>query len=107
MCIPEFKGPGLYNANNAVISSNLDGFKLFIRALIPVDSSWKIAIVFPEESNSNTLGSSKGILSKFNGLSIFLDALIDLTARSITVNVLKPRKSNLTSPIFSTSSLSY
>ena len=65
-------------------------------------------MVFPEESNSNTLGSFKGILSRFNLSSPLLkDLLIDFKALSITVSVLSPRKSNFTKPIFSTSSLSY
>ena len=39
VCIPEFRGPGLYRANKAVISSNFVGFNFLIRSLIPVDSN--------------------------------------------------------------------
>ena len=106
-CIPEFNGPGLYSANKAVISSNFVGLSLFIKSLIPEDSSWKTAIVFPEESNLNTFSSLSGILFKSTFFDSSKSLLIDLTALSITVNVLNPRKSNLTRPIFSTSSLSY
>ena len=103
--MPESSGPGLYRASKATISSNLVGCSLFIRSLIPDDSSWKTAIVLPELNNSKTLGSFKGILLR--SISFFeLEELIDFKARSITVSVLRPKKSNLTKPIFSTSSLS-
>ena len=80
---------------------------LLIKSLIPDDSSWKIAIVLPDDNNLNTFSSSKDIEFISNLSEPFLPSLIDLIALSITVRVLNPRKSNLTNPIFSTSSLSY
>ena len=105
--MPELRGPGLYNASRAVISSNFVGFNLFIRSRIPEDSNWKTAIVFPDDSNLKTLSSFNGIDSMSNFFASSLSRLIDFTARSITVRVLNPKKSNFTNPIFSTSSLSY
>ena len=107
-CIPDSRGPGLYKASKATISSNLVGFNRRINSLIPVDSSWNTAVVLPEASKSKTLGSSKvrEFRSKVFSFFSFKDSLMVFTALSITVRVLKPRKSNLTSPIVSTSSLS-
>ena len=75
---------------------------------MPVDSSWNTAVVRPEASNSNTFGSSRVKEYRSNGalLSESKCSLIVLIARSITVKVLRPKKSNLTKPIVSTSSLS-
>ena len=80
-----------------------------MRSLIPTDSSWKTAEVFPDARSSKTFGSS----SLMEWMSIGSrsenerNLLISLTALSITVKVLRPRKSNFTKPIVSTSSLSY
>ena len=75
---------------------------------MPVDSSWNTAVVRPEASNSNTFGSSSDKEYKSNG-ALFSESkysLIVLIDLSITVKVLRPKKSNLTKPIVSTSSLS-
>ena len=55
-------GPGLYNATNAMISSNWFGFICFKADLTPELSSWNKPVVSPVESRSNIFGSFKGIV---------------------------------------------
>ena len=63
-------------------------------------------MVLPDDRNLKTFSSFNGMSSRLSFLESCLFSLIDLRALSITVNVRSPRKSNLTNPIFSTSSLS-
>ena len=62
----------------------------------------------PDDRSSKTFGSFRSILNISRGPSFFEArfSFIDLIALSIIVRVRSPKKSNLTRPIFSTSSLS-
>ena len=92
-----------------MISSKLLGLSRLIRSFIPRDSNWNTAVVSALCRSSNVSASCKGIVAISNSTSSFLlrSALIVVSAQSIMVRVLKPKKSNLTSPAASTSSLSY
>ena len=86
----------------------------FVRDLIenkkiPSDVSIQVLTQAREELIIKTFESFNLIEAKSIRGSDFSDKklLMDLVAQSITVKVLKPKKSNLTNPIFSTSSLSY
>ncbi len=77
---------------------------------MPLDSSWNTPVVSPLEIERGTLPrSSSGTMRQIERV-----VLCDRGARStsfcamsITVSVFRPKKSNLTSPAASTSSLSY
>ena len=100
-------GPGLYSAMMAIMSSKRSGLKPASKSRIPELSSWKIPVVFPEESKAKVLASSKGNRSTLNGGCPGWLSLIRVSARRIIVSVLRPRKSNFTNPIFSTSPIEY
>ena len=86
------------------MSSNLVGLDFLSKSLIPGDSNWKTPIVFALEKVSYVLLSVREISP--NWTFSFLFEFISLIVWSRIVNVVKPRKSNFTNPIFSTSSLS-
>ena len=74
---------------------------------MPLDSSWKIAVVSPLCKSSNVFWSFNDKLSIFNLSSLVLNfELILFTDWSITVSVLSPKKSNFTKPADSTSPIS-
>ena len=106
--MPEPKGPGLNNATKAMMSSKSLGCKRLIKSFIPRDSSWNTAVVLVAFNRSKVASSSRGIVSMLTSSSPldFLMLLIVFTAQSTIVSVRKPRKSNLTKPTASTSSLS-
>ena len=95
----EKKGKELFDINSIPLNDE-KVFKLLA-------SGKTMAIVFPDANNLKTFSSFKGIELISNNSFPFFSLLIDFTALSMTVNVLNPKKSNFTNPIFSTSSLSY
>ena len=75
---------------------------------MPRDSNWNNAVVFPVQISRYTSGSSGVNDSRSMGGSplFWRVSLTRRVAQSITVSVRRPRKSNLTRPIASRSSLS-
>ncbi len=75
---------------------------------MPRDSSWNTAVVCQDFSSVKVGASSIGSAAISSGASPSTARirLIVRTARSITVSVRRPRKSNFTRPAASTSSLS-
>jgi hypothetical protein len=69
------------------------------------DSNWKIPSVRPRDSRSYGAGSSSGI----DSMSIRSPpaSAMDATASSMTVSVLRPRKSIFSRPTFSTLVMSH
>ena len=53
-------GPGLYSAMMAMMSSKRSGLKPVSKSRMPELSSWKMPVVFPDESKAKVLASSKG-----------------------------------------------
>ena len=104
--IPLSRGPGLYKARRATISSNLSAFKFFRTSFIPEDSIWKIPLVKPFERSSYILGSFKSAVLISLSISL-LFILMKSFAFFMTVNVFKPKKSNFTKPNSSTAFISY
>ncbi len=75
---------------------------------MPLDSSWKTLVVSPDWSSAKVAASSIGMRLMSKGSSTRSGRLsMSPTAMSMTVRVLRPRKSNFTSPADSTSFLSY
>ena len=106
--MPDCSGPGRYNATKAIISSKTSGCRRSISSFMPRDSSWKTAVVLAARNNSKDFLSSNGMVLILIGFLFFSARCLFtvFTAQSIMVRFLKPRKSNLTSPTASTSSLS-
>ena len=73
---------------------------------IPRLSNWNTATVLPRLSNSKAAGSSRGISLILQFFLCGWSALIQRSAPAKIVRVVKPKKSNFTRPIDSTSSLS-
>ncbi|ESU84760.1 hypothetical protein WRSd5_00475 [Shigella dysenteriae WRSd5] len=75
---------------------------------MPRDSSWNTAVVSERCSMSKLFLSSSGIAAISSGGSPFFARrlLIISSAQLMMVSVRKPRKSNFTSPAYSTSLLS-
>ncbi len=71
---------------------------------MPRDSNWKMATVLPDENTLYEAGSSSGMAWMSNCGSPIARMCRSLSA--MMVSVVRPRKSNFTSPAFSTSSLS-
>jgi hypothetical protein len=107
--MPDCSGPGRNSATSAVMSSKQSGCSLLISCFMPPDSSWKTAVVSALFNSSKALGSSVGIAAMSIGArpSAARCALTVFSAQSMIVSVRRPRKSNLTRPAASTSSLSY
>ncbi|MBA7549082.1 hypothetical protein ES705_41555 [subsurface metagenome] len=103
--IPLPKGPGLYNASKAVISSMFSGFNLLTKSLIPSLSNWKTPAQFPLDNILYTFLSSKGIL--FISTSSPRVCFIIFKALLITVKVRSPKKSIFNNPSSSNSAIAY
>ena len=106
--IPDCKGPGRNSATSATTSSNTSGCKRRIRSFMPRDSSWNTAVVFCALSRSKLALSSSGMRLMSTGGKPFAACLrlMVCNAQSMMVRLRKPKKSNLTSPMSSTSFLS-
>ncbi|MNV60411.1 hypothetical protein D3C71_1528720 [compost metagenome] len=106
--MPDCRGPGRNSATSAIMSSKQSGFRRLIKSFMPRDSSWKTAVVSERCSMSKLFLSSSGMAAISIGSSPVLArrALIISNAQSMIVRVRKPRKSNFTSPAYSTSFLS-
>src|SRR3569832_2297452 len=91
-----------------MISSKQSGCRRLTRSVMPCDSSWNTAVVAQRFSKSLVGLSSNGISVISNGASpaAWRARLMIFTAQSMMVRVRNPRKSNLTRPTASTSSLS-
>ena len=83
--------PGLNKAIAAKISSNVDGFKLRKKFLIPLDSNWNIPQVFAVLNISSVSLSSNGILAK--SISFPYNFLISFKILSIKVRFFNTKKS--------------
>ena len=92
-------GPGLYNATRAIISSSASGVICFNVSCIPGLSNWKIPVVSPLLKKSNVFKSVRSILLISKSIPWLI---INWTQLSMRVRVFSPRKSNFTSPAFST-----
>jgi hypothetical protein len=91
------------------MSSKLSGWSFLISSFMPRDSSWNTAVVSQRCSSlkaSASLGSIR-LMSIGASPSASRWALMVRSAQSMMVSVRRPRKSNLTRPACSTSSLSY
>ncbi len=89
-------GPGRYNAFIAAKSSMERGLSFESHSRMPDDSNWKTPTVCPSPIISKVFSSSRGIVSM--SMSIFRVCLIKRSARSMTLSVIKPRKSIFTAP---------
>ncbi len=89
------------------MSSNRSGFACLSNSRMPRDSNWNTAVASACFSRSNTPESSSGICVMSSKAAPSARAsLIAATVQSMIVSVFSPRKSNLTRPARSTSSLS-
>ena len=106
--IPESSGPGRNSATRATRSSNLSGLSRFISFLIPSDSNWNTAVVSIRRIVAYVSLSSRAMVltSSFAAVLSSSLSLMSFSAQSIMVRVRKPRKSNLTRPMVSTSPMS-
>ena len=102
--MPDCNGPGRNNATSATISSKQSGLSRLIKSFMPRDSNWKTAVVLQAFNKSKACLSSLAI--RLISMTSPVIKATFLIAQSMMVNVLNPRKSNLTSPTDSTSSLS-
>ena len=86
-------------------SSKVVGLSLRRSSFIPELSSWNTPFDSPLAMRLYVFSSARGNASISRSTSLF--DLTNLTVLSMTVRVLRPRKSNFTSPIFSTSFIVY
>ena len=106
--MPDCSGPGRNKATSAMRSSNESGRNRLINSFIPLDSNWNTAVVCAACMRSKVFLSSNGIavISSPGIEASPVKRLMSLTAQSIIVKVRRPRKSNFTKPMLSTSPIS-
>ena len=99
-------GPGRYSAFMAIRSSSRVGLASRSKPCMPRDSNWNTASVWASANSRYTAASSSGKSSNAKFSWPLCRATIMSLAISRIVKVAKPKKSNFTRPMASTSSLS-
>ncbi|CKR97229.1 Uncharacterised protein [Mycobacterium tuberculosis] len=100
-------GPGRYSAFSAIRSSSRVGRASFSMPCMPRDSNWNTASVLPSENSLYVAASFSGMFSNAKFSWPLWRFMMNSRAISRMVSVARPRKSNFTRPMASTSSLSY